>query len=179
MLLLVWSLFSAGGRQLSLKRYAEKMKTSSSQFSLSLPSGIRIEKNLTEKEAEAIASDRSDMNTGYVLYTMPEEEINETKVIFSLCYNQGGLESVRVNLIDEKYGHGWDDWSEEKEKLRAHDTMQFLSDLGYPPDTYEWGEVWASFDPKGGFGTGGIRYKNGKHNQAVVSTPLRAPRSTT
>ena len=158
-------------------RYAERMKATPPQFTLRLPSGFQIHRDAPERETQASASKMDDMKTGYIWYTLPEEKINETKAIFSLCYNHGCLGSVRIDLTDEKYGHGWDDWSEEKEKLRARDTKQFLSDLGYPPNTYEWGEVWASFDPKGGFGTGGIRYKNEKHNRVARGIEPPAPTS--
>ena len=154
------------------------MNATTPQFSLKLPSGFQIEKNLSEKEVEACASDRQDMNTGYIWYTLPEEEIDETKVIFSLCFNRGSLESISLTLSDEKYGQDWSDWSEEKEKERAKDIGLLLSGLGYSPNSYEWGEVWASFDPRGGFGIGGSGvFKQVVHRmkKMVEYTLRRAP----
>ena len=100
------------------------------------------------------------MKTGYIWYDLLEQEIEGTKVVFSFCFKNAFLESVSLCLTDIKYGQGWNDWSESKEKLRSNDTKKLLTDLGYPPNNYSWGEVWAYFDPKSGQGTGGIRYKN-------------------
>jgi len=94
---------------------------------------LLIEANLKETDAEKFASSKQDMQNGYIWYTLPEEQVNNTNVIFSLCYHLNKLE-------------------------RAKDTEQFLRSLGYPPNKYKWGEIWSIVDSKGGFAKGGIRY---------------------
>ncbi len=58
----------------------------------------------------------------------------------------------------ERYGHGWNDWSEAKERACATDTEKWLSNLGYKLGIFPWGEIWAGYDAKGGSGSAGVRY---------------------
>ena len=77
----------------------------------------------------------------------------------SLCFHNSALDSLSLALTDAAlYGASWSDWSEERERLRARHTEDWLLALGYPAGTFSWGEVWAGYDPKGASGGGGVRY---------------------
>lgn len=101
------------------------------------------------------------MGNGYVWYTIPEHQILGKNVIFDLCFLNGKIYSINFWLHDDTlYGSSWDDWSEEKEKLRADDTVSWVIAIGYQPGKYSWGEIWAGLDKKEGLGGGGVRYNH-------------------
>jgi len=124
------------------------------------PSGLTISPNLNENSAARIEGIvKKDMGTGYVWYYMPPADFSGAQVSFSLCFNSGSLESLSVCLIDsEQYGSGWDDWSEDKEQLRAKHTGEWLSSIGLSEGHHQWGDVWVGYDSKGGCGNGVIRF---------------------
>ncbi len=107
-------------------------------------------------------TNKQDMGTGYVWYSLPVAAIDGKDLSVSLCFHDGVLDSLRISVVDpDQYGSGWDDWSEEKERLCAKHTEDWLRAAGYPTGRFAWGEVWAGYDSKGGSGGGGIRYKSG------------------
>ncbi|WP_146168182.1 hypothetical protein [Pseudomonas mangrovi] len=129
-------------------------------FRLELKSGLIICSELSETEvAELPDTDKRDMNNGYIWYSLPPVEISGQRIIFSLCFFCSKLQSVNVAIVNpELYGSNWNDFSEEKEKLRAKDTEKWLMNIGYKTGKYSWGEIWAGFDSKGGFGHAVVRY---------------------
>ena len=134
----------------------------SEPFHFILPNGLSLEPTCSKEVIEKYSTSIRDMNTGYVWYDIPEQELDGQTFVVSLCLHEETLESYTVTLTDDKYGTSWDDWSEEKEKQRAEDTKKFLKKIGCSPGTYKWGEVWAVFDCKSGQGIGGVRYKKEK-----------------
>ncbi len=133
----------------------------SREFSLDHPCGVRICRILREAEvADLDGTNKQDMGTLYVWYSLPVAAIDEQRLAVSLCFHNGVLDSLRIAMVHpDLYGSGWDDWSEEKERLCAEHTEDWLREAGYPTGTYPWGEVWAGYDSKGGSGGGCIRYK--------------------
>jgi hypothetical protein len=134
------------------------------EFELICPNGIHIRRGLKESEVAALQEflniHRKDMRTGWVWYQLPQFEDAGMQVGISLAFLHGTLKELSVcDLNADLYGKGWDEMTEEKERLRAANTAKWLERRGYPPDRYDWGEVWASYDPKGGTGSGGVRYK--------------------
>jgi hypothetical protein len=78
-----------------------------------------------------------------------------------LFFREEELNSIHLALADPKYGTGWDDWSEAKERERkaAHD--RWLTRTGWiPGQKYSWGSVWSEYDPKSGSSMIVIRYQN-------------------
>lgn len=81
------------------------------------------------------------------------------------------LRGYSLWLDDPRYGTSWDDYSEGKQRAQrdAHDAW-LLSTLG-PGDrgpipqgrelryTFPWGEVWSTFDARGGSSTIGVRFE--------------------
>jgi hypothetical protein len=130
------------------------------EFVLQHPCGLTISRRLAESDVAAVhGATRQDMGTGFVWYSLPMASICGSEVAMRLCFHESALDSLHVALADPGlYGGSWGDWSEERERLRAKNTEDWLRTLGYSTGTFAWGEVWAGYDPKGASGGGGIRY---------------------
>ena len=130
------------------------------EFVLQHPCGLTISRRLAESDLAAVpGATREDMGTGFVWFSLPLASIGGSKVAMRLCFQGSALGSLHVALADPGlYGGRWGDWSEEKERLRAKHTEDWLRTLGFPTGTYTWGEVWAGYDPKGASGGGVIRF---------------------
>jgi len=131
------------------------------EFTLDHPCGVRIERAL-QQSAVAQLNDqhKQDMGTGYVWYSLSLADIDQKKVAVSLCFHEGVLDSLTITLVEDGlYGSSWADFAEEKERLRAKHTEEWLRAAGYPTGSFSWGEIWAGYDSKGGSGYGIIRYK--------------------
>ena len=78
---------------------------------------------------------------------------------FELAFFQGSLsECWLFHDDDSRYGRDWSDWSERKERRRAKALRDWLGARGWAPGHHAWGEVWVGYDPRTGFGCGGVRY---------------------
>jgi hypothetical protein len=126
------------------------------------PSGPHISHRL--KDAELISvlpeveASKVDMRNGWVWYRLPQFMDGEVVVGISLGFNSGVLQFVRLADANAKYGAGWSEWSEEKERLRAASIGSWLVSKGYPVGTYSWGAVWAGYDAKGNSGSASVQY---------------------
>ena len=133
-----------------------------SDFEFHLPAGLRISRHLNETEListlpEAGAS-KTDMRTGWVWYRLPPFKEGEVIVGIGLGFNSGVLESVTLTDAHTKYGAGWNEWSEEKERLRVASIGSWLASKGYTVGTFSWGSVWFGYDAKGGLGSASVQY---------------------
>ncbi|GEM_PF-3600779 len=130
------------------------------KFRLDLKNGLILSSELSESEVVVIPDvNIRDMKNGYIWYALPPVEMNGEKIVFNLCFFQSKLQSVNVSIANpELYGGSWNDFSEDKEKLRAKDTEKWLSNIGYKTGKYSWGVIWAGYDSKGGFGHAVVRY---------------------
>ena len=128
------------------------------ELDLMHPCGLHIAKGLSERGVNAIDGVQTrDMQTGYVWYNLPQGEIAGRVVAMSLCFFKQQLDRLSVAVIDEAlYGSSWDDWTAEKEEVRAVATGRWLADVGYVVGKYPWGTVHAGTDPKTGDGSGSI-----------------------
>jgi hypothetical protein len=152
-------LFQATGLVAAIAEpWAFDMKTP--EFVLDHPCGVTITRHLTQLGvADVEGTTKRDMGTGYFWYSLPESVIHGFRVAISLCFRGPALDSVQFALVDPVlYGASWNDWSEEKARLCAKDTGEWLRSPGYPSGRFAWGEVWAEYDPRGGSGGGGVRY---------------------
>lgn len=130
------------------------------EFKIDLLNGITISSSLSEADVANVpeASTR-DMKNGYTWYALPPIEINGETIVFDICFFESKIQSINISISNaDKYGGGWNDFSEAKEKLRAKDTEAWLSKIGYRTGKHSWGEVWAGYDSKGGFGHAVVRY---------------------
>ena len=130
------------------------------EFQIELQNGITINSKLNESDIAGLPNiNQRDMNNGYVWYALPPTEINGEAIVFNICFFKTKIKSISVSISNpEKYGSGWNDFSEAKEKLRAKDTEAWLNRLGHYTGNYPWGQIWAGYDSKGGNGHGVIRY---------------------
>ncbi|GAC1372184.1 MAG: hypothetical protein NVSMB47_20280 [Polyangiales bacterium] len=135
----------------------------------------RIERGL-EREAwlaSPIGADRhgDDLHNGWMWFTLAP--ITEAGLRFSasLAFEGEALDGYRLSLSDARYGTSWDDWSEQGERARrdAHDSL-LIAWLGAgerapspqgPELRYDfpWGEVWSTFDMRGGSSSIGVRFR--------------------
>ena len=134
------------------------------EFEFQYPNGPLIKRGLFESTIreiqESLHIQRRDMNTGWVWYELPPCTDKGVKLGISLAFFKGVLRQVTIAHIDETlYGSGWNEWSEQKEKLRAQNTAVWFAKHGYSLGSFSWGSMWADFDAKSGFGSGGVRYK--------------------
>lgn len=136
-----------------------------SAFEFSHPCGIKVGPALKEtviKEAIDATSEIKvrDMNTGWIWYDLPIVITADKHMRMSLAFFSGVL--CEIQLADTNsslYGSSWNDWSESREKLRAKNTEGWLNELSFSIGSYSWGQIWAGYDAKGGFGHAIIRYK--------------------
>ncbi len=98
------------------------------------------------------------MGTGWAWYSLPRFE--DRAVVVSITLGFEGSRLSQLELLDgnPKFGIGWDNWSEQNEKLRADSIGGWLTAQGFPSGRYTWGEVWSGYDPRGGFGSAGVRF---------------------
>lgn len=130
------------------------------EFKLELKNGIILCSDLSESEVAIVPDvNQRDIKNGYIWYAFPPIELKGEKVAFNLCFFQSQIQSINISLSNpEKYGGGWNDFSEAKEMMRAKDTEKWLSSIGHKVGKYTWGEIWAGYDSKGGFGHAVVRY---------------------
>ena len=132
------------------------------EFVLNHPSGLRISRELLEAAFIDSTAGRNarvlDMRTGWKWYQLPVLSDGDMTVGISLGFESGRLRQVTLGDASTELGSSWDDWSEAKEQLKADRIRDWLAVMGLAPGIYHWGEVWAGFDPKGGFGGATIRY---------------------
>jgi hypothetical protein len=130
------------------------------EFSIKTPFGVTLSKQLKEADAIAIPNVKTNnVGNGYVWHMLPAFDMHGSKISFALCFHNTQLTSISLAILNpDLYGHDWNDWSEEKEKLQAKHTAEWLHGIGYPVGSYNWGQVWAGYDAKAGSGHGVIRY---------------------
>jgi hypothetical protein len=131
-----------------------------SKFKIVISDKLHLSSSTTEEDVACIKGmNKQDMGNGYIWYRLEPSDIDGEKITFSLCFYHGRCNSISLAIYNpEKYGCGWDDWSESKEKSCAEDTANWLNKIGFPVGKYSWGEVWAGYDPKGGSGHATIRF---------------------
>ena len=132
------------------------------KFELDLKNGMKISSSLGEEEVSALpAVHPRDIGNGYIWYWLPAIEFGGVSIIFGFSFFEGLLKDINVSLSNpELYGGNWNDFSEEKEQLRAKHTEEWLAQLGYKVGTFTWGSIGAGYDGKGGFGHAVIRYNS-------------------
>lgn len=133
------------------------------KFSVEYPGGLHVCRDLTEARLrEFVASfgvRGRDVGTGWVWYRLPSFLDGALNIGMQLGFNRGSLREMTIfHDAPDIFGNDWNDWSAEKEQLRAENTRAWFEQKGFPVGQYPWGEVWSCFDTKSGFGSGGVRY---------------------
>lgn len=116
----------------------------------------------------------NDLYNGYCWYEFVTYSTSDKHVAVGICFHEGHFSAARLSLWDSAiYGTSWSDWTEQKQKLCARDTEEWLRTKGFEPGEYEWGSVWVGYDEKSASGHSLIQYKM-KHNKSDMATPLNA-----
>src|ERR1043165_5455815 len=130
-------------------------------FELAHPAGLIVSPALSLASLLAALPDvgatKRDMRTGWTWYSLPR--FNDGAVVVAISLGFEGSRLAQIGVLDgnEVFGRGWDGWSEENERLRAESIGSWLAAQGFPSGKYSWGEGWSGLDPKGGFGSAGVR----------------------
>ncbi len=130
------------------------------EFTIKLPNGIVISSKLKEEDVLFVhEAKKNDMKNGFIWYYLPAIALHNEKIVFGFCFYNGLIHSLNISVLNSAfYGHGWNDWSEEKERTCAKETEDWLNSIGYITGKYVWGEIWAGYDSKGGAGHASVKY---------------------
>ena len=132
-----------------------------SDFELNHPCGVLLSRALTERALLATVPDvvesKRDAHTGWVWYQLPMLREEDYIIRVGLGFNDGSLATIKFADTNPIFGVDWNEWSEEKERLRAKSTERWLQIRGIAVGSYSWGSVWAGYDGKGGHGSATVR----------------------
>jgi len=122
---------------------------------------FKISKTTTKEEFISFFGEKNvsirDMNNGYIHYFIRNINIQNSNFSFNLVFNQEQLSSITFNF-DTLPTDNWDNWSEEKELKRLEKYNNWLNhQIGSKRD-YQWGNIGAYFDRKGGWTSMVLRY---------------------
>ncbi len=124
-------------------------------FSITI-NGVIISKYISQSDLDSIDEiTKEDLDNGFVWFRFPEKVINNERVIISLCFNHEALERISIYLFDDDSLQ----FSEKVERQILENNHNWLLGLGYTEGLYPWGEIWNTYDSKGGFSEIGIQYK--------------------
>jgi hypothetical protein len=130
-----------------------------------LTDSLKLEPNLSfdliESQKLGEVQEIRDMGNGYKWIDIKNIQINNQYFIISLCFRKEELYQLSMVINDNRFdlNSGWDSWSEkiEEEKLKKH--KNWLNQELNNERKFNWGEVWAEYDPRGGSSSIEIRYK--------------------
>ena len=130
------------------------------RFVLDLSNGIKVSPRLS---AVAVSSKpgvvKNDMENGYICYSFSGIHLMGEEISISFCFLTSKLISLEIALSNKlKYGSSWDDFSEEKEQLRAEDTESWLRGSGII-NKCDWGSFAFGYDPKSASGAAVVRIR--------------------
>lgn len=101
------------------------------------------------------------MGNGYKWLDIKNIKIDNEYFIISLCFKEEELSELSMAVNDSRFdiSSDWNSWSERKEKEDLKKYQKWLDKELGKETKFHWGVVWASYDPKGGSSSIGIRYK--------------------
>lgn len=106
-----------------------------------------------------------DHGNGYAWLYLHSLSFGGQPAIVSLCFQDGRLEQAGwgVTLPDAAEEDGWPTRGAIDAEI-AFVRKALAENLGFGPNwkspmTFKWGEIWSSFDAKGGFASNGLRYR--------------------
>jgi hypothetical protein len=129
--------------------------------------GVRVGPSLTREWllASRVVKDCKELvrNEPYCSYELPKVQFEGHTFVWSLWFEGSVLKRVSICCGDAKFGSSWEEWSETKEldRKRLHDEV-LASVLGpnWREERYSWGKIYSDYDPKGGFSSIEVTYKN-------------------
>lgn len=102
-----------------------------------------------------------NMGNGYKWLNIKNIKIESEYFIISLCYKDELLTELSMVVNDEQFNlsSDWSSWNEQKEKEDLKKYQNWLDKELGGKTKFPWGDVWATYDPKSGSSSIGIRYK--------------------
>ncbi len=114
-----------------------------------------------EKQKLGEVQEIRDMGNGYKWLDIKNIQIEDKYFIMSLCFKEEDLTELSIVFNDKPFdlNSSWDSWSEKDEQKKLNKYQVWLKEQLGDNRNFNWGEVWADYDPKGGSSSIGIRYK--------------------
>ncbi|HQQ76845.1 MAG TPA: hypothetical protein PLB01_05785 [Thermoanaerobaculia bacterium] len=129
----------------------------SSPFVLEHPAGVRVSRELSERDLAAFGPPEPDARHLWEWYSLPPFRDETVTLSIGLGYKAGRLEVISLQNVDPRFDGAKDGW-EARERGRAESLRLWLTAKGLAPGRYSWGEISVVFDEKSGFGSAGVRF---------------------
>jgi hypothetical protein len=105
--------------------------------------------------------EESNHNNGWSWIWERNAFIDNKYFIFHFAFFENRLKEIHFLVNDTKFEltNSWETWSEKKELEKLEQYKKWLTNELGTQKEFEWGTVWAAYDPNGGSSSIGIRYK--------------------
>lgn len=102
-----------------------------------------------------------NLGNGYIWLGIKNIKIKNEYFIISLCFKEEELSELLLVVNERRFdlSSDWSSWSEQKEKEDLKKYQNWLDKELGEERKFHWGDVWASYNPKGESSSIGIRYK--------------------
>ena len=103
-----------------------------------------------------------DMGNGWIWIRTKNIMISGYFFNISFGFNNNRIKELYFVLSESRFyiNSDWSDWSEKKELENLEFYNDWLKkDIGSQRE-FDWGQVWADYNRKGGFSSIGLRYKD-------------------
>ena len=117
--------------------------------------------NLIEGQNLGEVQETRDMNNGWKWLDIKNIHIGDKYFIISLCFKEEELAELSIVLKNNPFdlNPSWNKWSEKREKEKLKEYQGWVTQELGKKRNFKWGDVWTSYDSRGGFSSIGIRYK--------------------
>lgn len=102
-----------------------------------------------------------DMKTGWIWLRIKNIMSSGYFFNISFAFNNSRLRELNFVMNNQKYDldENWSDWSDKKELENLKFYQDWLQKEIGSQRNFDWGQVWADYDRKGGSSSIGLRYK--------------------
>ncbi len=106
---------------------------------------------MIEKQNLGEIQEIRDMGNGYKWLEIKNIQIDNQYFNMSLCFKMEKLSQLTMVINDKPFdlNSGWDTWSVKAEKEKLKKFENWLNKELDRERKFNWGEVWANYDPRG------------------------------